>query len=147
MKKADFSYSAFVNKRRVFTGRMVISAFVMLLQPTLVMAKDARAYSAVSPGIERLDAVMSYPIANTMQSGTLDKVYIALNYAGNASVYSELCHGSGSPCIQVGRQGRQSDAFKGLSASAGFILTHTVQQWQTSPRPLFIQSDLSLWTQ
>lgn len=145
MKKADFSYSGFAAKRTVFIKILVASAVAML--PTASMANDARAYSAVSPGIERVDSEMSYPIANTGQQDTLEQVYIAVNYAGNAAVHSELCHGSGSPCIQVGRQGRQSDAFKGLPASVGFTLTHTVQQWGTSPRPLFIQSDLSLWTQ
>lgn len=147
MKKADFPYSGFVAVCTVLMKIGVISMVAMLWLPTASMAKDARAYSAVSPGIERLKSEMSYPIANTGQQDTLDKVYIAVSYAGNATVHSELCHGSGSPCIQVGRQGRQSDAFKGLAASPGFILTHTVQQWGTSPRPLFIQSDLSLWTQ
>ena len=121
MKKADFSYSVLVNKGANLAGLMVISAVVML--PTPCMAKDARAYSSVSPGIERVDSEMTYAIANTGQQGTLENVYIALNYAGNATVHSELCHGSGSPCIQVGRQGRQSDVFKGLSAASGFIMT------------------------
>ncbi|MGG4603737.1 hypothetical protein ACLPHM_02975 [Paenalcaligenes sp. Me131] len=110
-------------------------------------AKNTRAYSAVSPGIERLDSVMAYPVANDNEAGHIAKVYIDVSYAGNATVYSELCHASGSPCIQVGSVGRQSTAFAGLDAAVGFVLKHNVQSWGSSPRPLFIQSNLGVWTQ
>lgn len=147
MKKADFSYSGFTLKEAVIRKILVISVLALLVQPAISWAKDARAYSAVSPGIERLDSVMAYPVANDNEVGKIAKVYIDVSYAGNAAVHSELCHASGSPCIQVGSVGRQSTAFEGLDAAVGFVLKHNVQRWGSSPRPLFIQSNLGVWTQ
>lgn len=147
MKKADFSYSGFVLITTLMRKIAMMAAVGLWVLPAQVWANDTRAYSAVSPGIERLDSPMVYPLANTNEGGTLNKVYIALSYAGNAKLYSELCHASGEPCIQIGTQGRQSAAFEGLDASMGFLIKHTVHSWGSSPRPLFIQANLSIWTQ
>lgn len=148
MKKADFSYSGFEAKSTLWRSMLWVSTVVVLLSSLVVWAHDTRAYSSVSPGIERLDDPVSYPVADHNNAGTISKVYVDVSYAGNAKVHTELCHASGSPCIQVGSStGRQSDAFAGLAAAVGFRLVHTVQNWGSSPRPLFIQSNLSIWTE
>ena len=115
----------------------------------VVPGKQAWTRARTSPGLHSVDqtsAVAYAPNATTIPaSAVVTQVHASRRYAGQARVHTSLCWDGLQRCVDFTGPSVSTQAFRGLDANRPFYLVHRVAAWNDSPKPLFVQGNVTVW--
>ena len=137
---------------RLVHTALITSAVAALAVCSLAGAttgKQAWTRARTSPGLHSLhqtSTVTYEPKSPAIPaSAVVTHVHANRHYAGQAQVQTSLCWDGLQRCIDFSGSSINTQVFRGLDASRPFHLVHRVAAWNDSPKPLFIQGNVTVW--
>lgn len=79
------------------------------------------------------------------KGSVISLVYANRQYAGDATVHTQLCWNGNTRCVDMLGAHVNTQAFNGLDPSQPMVLVHTVANWGKSFPPLFVVGNVNVW--